>query len=160
VLSNEQFAALHHALQSEINSSYTPMIFVRFSADDELLQRETKRSRIFRTIFSLQFVLELVTSRSYSSLVVICFGIGYNFFVAICFGIGYQPQLFFTRCNLFWNRLQFFRCNLFWNRLPMAVESSDFFPRVTSLFGWMTKQMTVRTELRVASFFIPKSFNI
>jgi hypothetical protein len=28
MLSSEQFAALHHALQSEIKSSYTPMIFV------------------------------------------------------------------------------------------------------------------------------------
>jgi hypothetical protein len=28
------------------------------------------------------------------------------------------------------------------------------------LFGWMSGRMTVRAELRVASFLIPKSFNI
>jgi hypothetical protein len=53
-LSNEQFAALHHALQSFFTHP---------------------------TIFSLQFVLESVTSG------------GYNFFVAIYFGIGYRRRL-------------------------------------------------------------------
>ncbi len=103
-------------------------------------------------LHSLQFVLESVPGIGYRRRWTICCSSmdlqahSYSSLVAICFGIGSRnrlpaavnnlllfnglasPQLFFTRCNLFWNRFQ------------ESVTGSGWvkwFLSKTNLFVWM-----------------------